>query len=110
MPYHIFNARRYEHNYIRSITLKNFRSYHQMEQMLRHVGNHCSRLQEVQLFNCCVQSETLIRLGMTCPNIESLSMICCDENYRKNHYLWSYMKDASFLVSFPRLTSLILFR
>lgn len=47
---------------------------------------------------------------MTCPNIESLTLLCCDENYRKNHYMWAYMKDASFLVSFPKLTSLILFR
>lgn len=99
---------RQEH--MRSITLKNFRSDQQMEQMLRHIGNNCSRLKEVQLFNCSIRSETLIRLGMTCPNIESLSLICCDENYRKNHFLWAYMKDASFVVSFPKLTSLILFR
>lgn len=37
---------RYEH--MRSITLKNFRSDQQMEQMLRHIGNNCSRLQEVR--------------------------------------------------------------
>ena len=34
----------------------------------------------------------------------------CDENYRKNHYLWPYMKDCSFITSFPRLTSLCLLR
>ncbi len=96
--------------HMRSIALKNFRSAHQMERMLWHVGNHCSRLQKVQLYNCALRSETLIRLGMTCPNIESLSLICCDENYRKNHYLWAYMKDATFVVSFPKLTTLILFR
>ncbi len=65
---------------------------------------------QVQLYNCSLRSETLIRLGMTCPNIESLSLICCDENYRKSHYLRAYMKDATFVVSFPKLTSLILFR
>lgn len=95
---------------LRSITLKDFRSSHQMERMLWHIGNNCSRLRQVQLYNCSLRSETLIRLGMTCPNIESLSLICCDENYRKNHYLWAYMKDASFVVSFPKLKSLILFR
>ena len=55
---------RHEHNYIRSIALKDFRSDQQMDQMLRHVGNHCSRLKEVELLNCCVRSDTLIRLGM----------------------------------------------
>ncbi len=84
---------------------------------------------QLQLYNCSLRSETLIRLGMTCPNIESLSLICCDENYRKSHYLRAYMKargkmylhcpigkyvlfqqDATFVVSFPKLTSLILFR
>lgn len=54
---------RHEHNYIRSIALKDFRSDQQMDQMLRHVGNHCSRLKEVELLNCCVRSDTLIRLG-----------------------------------------------
>ena len=95
---------------MRSITLKDFRSSAQMEKMLWHIGNNCSRLQEVQLNNCSLKSETLIRLGMTCPNITSLSLIRCDENYRKNHYLWAYMRDATFVVSFPKLTSLILFR
>ena len=96
---------------MRSITLKDFRSSAQMEKMLWHIGNNCSRLQEVQLNNCSLKSETLIRLGMTCPNITSLSLIRCDENYRKNnHYVWAYMRDASFVVSFPKLTSLILFR
>ena len=60
----IFFCDRHEHNYIRSIALKDFRSDHQMDQMLRHVGNHCSRLKEVELLNCCVRSDTLIRLGM----------------------------------------------
>ena len=100
----------HRYKYIRSITLKNFRSEQQMERMLWHIGNNCSRLKEVQLFNCSLRSETLTRLGMTCPNIEMLSLICCDENYRKNHYLWAYMKDASFVVSFPKLTALTLFR
>jgi hypothetical protein len=34
----------------------------------------------------------------------------CDENFRKNHYLWPYMKDCSFITSFPCLTSLCLLR
>ena len=56
------------------------------------------------------RSETLIRLGEMCPNITSLSLICCDENYRKNHYMWSYMRDCSFISAFPALNSLYLFR
>lgn len=99
-----------KYEFMRSISLKNFRSSQQMERMLWHIGNNCSRLQEVHLYNCSLRSETLTRLGMTCPNIRSLSLVRCDENYRKNHYLWAYMKDASFVVSFPKLTSLVLFR
>ena len=44
---------------------------------------------------------------MTTPLLLPFS---CDENYRKNHYLWPYMKDCSFITSFPRLTSLCLLR
>ena len=47
----------------------------QMEQMLLHMGNNCSRLREVKLFNCSVRSDTLVRLGEMCPNITSLSLI-----------------------------------
>ena len=52
----------------------------QMEQMLLHMGNNCSRLREVKLFNCSVRSETLVRLGEMCPNISSLSLIWLDFN------------------------------
>ena len=93
-----------------SMTLKNFRSPEEMERMLLHMGNNCARLREVHLFNCALRSETLVRLGEMCPNITSLSLICCDENYRKNHYMWSYMRDCSFVTAFPALNSLYLFR
>jgi hypothetical protein len=95
---------------MRSLTLSGFRSTQQTERMMWHVGNHCSRLNEVQLYNCAIRSETLIRLGMTCPNIESLSLVRCDENYRKKHHATPHMKDASFVVSFPKLKSLVLLR
>ena len=96
--------------FMSSMTLKNFRSPDEMERMLLHMGNNCARLREVHLFNCALRSETLVRLGEMCPNITSLSLICCDENYRKNHYMWSYMRDCSFVQAFPALTSLYLFR
>ena len=83
-------------HFMSSMTLKNFRSPDEMERMLLHMGNNCARLREVHLFNCALRSETLVRLGEMCPNITSLSLICCDENYRKNHYMWSYMRDCSF--------------
>merc|ERR1712141_205641 len=97
-------------HFMSSMTLKNFRSPDEMERMLLHMGNNCARLREVHLFNCALRSETLVRLGEMCPNITSLSLICCDENYRKNHYMWSYMRDCSFVQAFPALTSLYLFR
>jgi hypothetical protein len=46
-----------------------------MERMLLHMGNNCSRLREVKLFNCSLRSDTLVRLGEMCPNITSLSLI-----------------------------------
>ena len=54
-----------------------------MDQMLRHVGNHCSRLKEVELLNCCVRSDSLIRLG-------KLSSIYHNADYQLNAGI--YMK------------------
>lgn len=96
--------------FLSSLTLKNFRSAYEMHRMLLHMGNNCSRMREVQLFNCALKADTLVKLGEMCPNITSLSLICCDENYRKLHYMWSYMRDCSFVSAFPALTSLCLFR
>ena len=58
-----------------SLSVLHLTNYFQMEQMLLHMGNNCSRLREVKLFNCSVRSDTLVRLGEMCPNISSLSLI-----------------------------------
>ncbi len=114
--YHMARTVSHRSHQIRSITLKNFSSPNTMDKMMWTIGNNCSRLKQarispytviltkslprmnanvalqLQLQNCSLRSETLMRLGMTCPRIESLSLICCDENYRKSHYTKAYMK------------------
>ena len=99
--------------FLRSITLKNFRSPDQMELMIDTLIKCCkSCLSEVRIFNCQLHSSnTLVNLGQTCSNIRTLCLVRCDSDYRKStHYRASYMKDASFLTAFDNLTTLCLFR
>ena len=99
--------------FLRSITLKNFRSPDQMELMIDTLIKCCkSCLSEVRIFNCQLHSSnTLVNLGQTCSNIRTLCLVRCDSDYRKStHYRASYMKDASFLAAFDNLTTLCLFR
>ena len=99
--------------FLRSITLKNFRSPDQMELMNNTLMKCCnSTLSEVRIFNCQLfSSTTLANLGKSCPNIRSLCLVRCDSNYRKStHYRASYMRDASFIGAFTNLNTLCLFR
>ena len=99
--------------FLRTITLKNFRSPHQTEMMIKTLIDCCSvTLSEVRLFNCQFHSSLpLVNLGKSCPGIRSLCLVRCDSNYRKStHYRASYMKDASFLSAFTNLNTLCLFR
>lgn len=99
--------------FLRSITLTNFRIPEQMELMINTLTACCrSTLSEVRIFNCQLHSSTtLVNLGQNCSNIRSLFLVRCDSNYRKStHYRASYMQDASFLSAFTNLHTLCLFR
>ena len=99
--------------FLRSITLTNFRSPDQMELMTNTLIKCCkTNLSEVRIFNCQLRSSnTLVNLGHSCSNIRSLFLVRCDSNYRKStHYRASYMQDASFLSAFTNLHTLCLFR
>ena len=99
-------------HYGKSLTLKKFIKMEDTKNVLLRLGNLTSKtLINVTLKDCAVDSETLVLLGTTCPNIQSLTLICCDENFRRNdHFIWAFMRNGSFLISYPNLKSLCLIR
>lgn len=91
-----------------------FRGYQDTAILVRTVNSvavsNANHLTELWLFNCFIPTTSLAEIGKTCPNIKTLTLVKCREDYTRASFNRKFLRDCSFLSSYNKLQSLSIFR
>ena len=106
-----YNSGQSSFQHVRSLVFRGYREPIYVRKVTDSIAEFNSKhLTELWLFSCFIPTEDLAKIGKTCPNIRVLALVKCKEDYTRAPFNRKYLKDCSFLSSYPNLKSLSVFR